>query len=69
MNVQPQNILSIAAALALLMLVRAGIIYFFHCRTPRHAESYIPMALGLTKAREWLKLAEHAVTAFKTRRK
>ncbi|HBJ83747.1 MAG TPA: hypothetical protein DDZ88_07755 [Verrucomicrobiales bacterium] len=58
MSLVPQIILSCAGGLALLMIVRAGVIYFFHRHTPRQARSYISMALGLTKAREWLKLAE-----------
>jgi hypothetical protein len=40
------------------MIVRSGVIYFFHRLTPQQSRSYISMALGLTKAREWLKLAE-----------
>ncbi len=58
MSLLPQIILSSAGGLALLMIVRAGVIYFFHRHTPQQARSYISMALGLTKAREWLKLAE-----------
>lgn len=58
MSLVPQIILSSAGGLALLMIVRAGVIYFFHRHTPRQARSYISMALGLTKGREWLKLAD-----------
>lgn len=61
MSLVPQIILSSAGGLALLMIVRAGVIYFFHRHTPRQARSYISMALGLTKARDWLKLAEVVV--------
>jgi len=58
MSLVPQIILSSAGGLALLMIVRAGVIYFFHRHTPQQARSYISMAFGLSKAREWLKLAE-----------
>lgn len=65
MSLVPQIILSSAGGLALLMIVRAGVIYFFHLHTLRQARSHIAMALGLTKAREWLKPAE---VLFNTRR-